>query len=154
MVAGDGSRRRHRVGSLAFLAIYWGSGDAIGSVSAPVYLLVALFSFLPPYRILMVWVYQHTRSLLIGILMHASLTSSMLILGPAVSGRDLLIYDLTLAYVFWMAAVVVLALEGRRTRSRRVPGRNRSRARRVTVGSVSLSRRWRRAPCRRRSRAS
>lgn len=104
-------------GAWHLLAIYWGSGDAIGSVPAPVYLLVALFSFLLPYRILMVWAYQHTRSLLIGILMHASLTSSMLILGPAVSGRDLLIYDLTLAAIFWIAAIVVLALEGRRTRA-------------------------------------
>jgi membrane protease YdiL (CAAX protease family) len=104
-------------GAWHFLAIYWGSGDAMGSVPAPVYLLIALFSFLPPYRILMVWVYQHTRSLLIGILMHASLTSSMLILGPAVAGRELLTYDLTLAAVFWIAAGVVLALEGRRTRT-------------------------------------
>lgn len=29
----------------------------------------------------MVWVYRHTRSLPVGIVMHASLTSSMLILG-------------------------------------------------------------------------
>ena len=38
-------------GAWDLLAIYWGSGDAIGSVPAPVYLLVALFSFLLPYRI-------------------------------------------------------------------------------------------------------
>jgi uncharacterized protein len=104
-------------GAWHLLAIYWGSGDAMGNVPAPVYLLVALFSFLPPYRVLMVWVYQHTRSLLIGILMHASLTSSMLILGPAVSGRELLMYDLMLAAIFWVAAAVALALEGRRART-------------------------------------
>src|SRR5687768_1476836 len=103
-------------GAWHFLAIYWGSGDAIGAVAVPLYLLVALFSFLPPYRILMAWVYRHTRSLFIGILMHASLTSSMLMLGPAVSGRELLIYDMTLAATFWIAATVVLALEARRTR--------------------------------------
>jgi uncharacterized protein len=100
-------------GAWHFLAIYWGSSDAMGSVPAPVYLLVALFSFLPPYRVLMVWVYRHTRSLLIGILMHASLTSSILILGPAVSGPALLIYDLTLAAVLWIAAAAVLAFERR-----------------------------------------
>lgn len=100
-------------GAWHFLAIYWGSSDAMGSVPAPVYLAVALFSFLPPYRVLMVWVYQHTRSLLIGILMHASLTTSMLILGPAVSGRELLTYDLAFAAVLWIGAAIVLALERR-----------------------------------------
>lgn len=107
-------------GAWHFLAIYWGSGDAIGSVPVALYLLVALFSFLPPYRILMTWVYRHTRSLFIGILMHASLTSSMLMLGPAVSGRELLIYDLTLTAAFWIAAALVLALEARHTRKQTI----------------------------------
>lgn len=102
-------------GAWHFLAIYWGSSDAVGSVPVPLYLLVALFSFLPPYRILMTWVYRRTRSLFIGILMHASLTSCMLMLGPAVAGRELLIYDLALAATFWIAAALVLALEARHT---------------------------------------
>ena len=103
-------------GAWHFLAIYWGSADAFGSVWVPLYLLVTLFSFLPPYRVLMTWVYRHTRSLLVGILMHASLTASMLMLGAAVSGRDLLIYDLTLGATFWIAALMVLALEARHGR--------------------------------------
>lgn len=32
-----------------FLAIWWGSADAFGRVPVALYLLVALFSFLPPY---------------------------------------------------------------------------------------------------------
>lgn len=100
-------------GAWHYLAIHWGSGEAMGSVPAVVYLAVALFAFLPPYRVLMTWVYQHTRSLLVGILMHASLTSSMLILGPAVSGRDLLLYDLVLGSMLWMGAAVVLGFEAR-----------------------------------------
>jgi hypothetical protein len=94
-------------GAWHFLAIYWGSADAVGSVPAPVYLLVALFSFLVPYRILMTWVYQHTRSTLIGVLMHASLTSSMLIMGPPVSGYELLTYDLVFGSVLWIAVAIV-----------------------------------------------
>lgn len=107
-------------GAWHFLAIYWGSADAFGSVWVPLYLLVTLFSFLPPYRVLMTWMYRHTRSLFIGILMHASLTSSMLMLGPAVSGRELLIYDLTLGAIFWIATALVLALGAHRTRKQRV----------------------------------
>jgi CAAX protease family protein len=41
-----------------------------GSVPSPLYLVVLLFSWLPPYRVLMVWVYDHTRSLLVAMLMH------------------------------------------------------------------------------------
>ena len=94
-------------GAWHFLAIYWGSADAVGSVPAPAYLLVVLFSFLVPFRILMTWVYQHTRSTLIGVLMHASMTSSMLILGPPVSGYELLTYDLVFGAVLWIAVAII-----------------------------------------------
>lgn len=100
-------------GAWHFFAIYWGSGAELTSVSAPLFLLVALFAFLPPYRILMTWVYRHTRSLFVGILMHASLTASMLILGPAASGIEVVAYDLVLGAVLWVAAAVVLAFEAR-----------------------------------------
>jgi hypothetical protein len=45
------------------------------------------------YRVLMVWVYDRTGSLLVAMLMHASLTATTLIAGPlAISGADLLTY--------------------------------------------------------------
>lgn len=94
-------------GAWHFLAIYWGSADAVASAPVPLYLVVALFSFLVPFRILMTWVYQNTRSTLIGVLMHASLTSSMLIMGPAVSGYELLTYDLSFGAVLWIAVAIV-----------------------------------------------
>ena len=96
-------------GAWHFLAIWWGSGDAFGRVAVPLFLLVALFSFLPPYRVLMVKVYARTGSLLIGILMHASLTASMIILGPPVKGTQSLIYDLAFATVLWGIVTAVLA---------------------------------------------
>ena len=40
------------------------------------------FSFLPAYRVLMVWVYDRTGSVLVAMLMHVSLTASTLILQP------------------------------------------------------------------------
>jgi membrane protease YdiL (CAAX protease family) len=117
-------RKRHSVvasalmigvvwGAWHFLAIWWGSADATGSVPTGLFMMVALFSFLPPYRVLMTMVYERTGSLLIGILMHASLTSSMLILGPAVSGMALLAFDLAFAAALW--AVVALAVTAQRT---------------------------------------
>ena len=96
-------------GAWHFLAIWWGSASAFGSVPVAVFLLVALFSFLPPYRLLMVRVYERTGSLLIGILMHASLTSSMILLGPSVKGAESVIYNLTFATVLWGAVAAMLA---------------------------------------------
>ena len=58
---------------------------------------MALFSFLPPYRVLMVRVYERTGSLFISILMHASLTASMIFFGPAVKGAESVIYNLIFA---------------------------------------------------------
>lgn len=89
-------------GAWHFLAILWGSVSAIGDVPVVLYLCVALFSFLPPYRLLMTWVYERTESLLIAVLMHASLTGSMLVLGSAVSGRSLLVFDLVFAAALWL----------------------------------------------------
>jgi membrane protease YdiL (CAAX protease family) len=125
-------------GAWHFLAIYWGSANAIGSVPVPIYLLVALFSFLVPYRILMTWVYQRTRSALIGVLMHASLTSSMLIMGAPVSGRDLLTYDLAFGAVLWIAAAIVLVtsrpLSPGGNRIRKASSSRAARTRRMHLG--------------------
>jgi membrane protease YdiL (CAAX protease family) len=90
-----------------FLPIWWGSADAFGSVSVPIFMLVALFSFMPPYRILMVWVYEKTESLLVAVLMHTSLTSSMLIMGPAVTGIDAVVYNLAFSGLLWCVVAIV-----------------------------------------------
>jgi membrane protease YdiL (CAAX protease family) len=114
-------RRRHGIlatglivglvwGAWHFLASWWGSGPTSGGLSMAIYMPVMLFSFLPPYRVLMVWVYHRTGSLLVAMLMHASLTGGLRILDPlAISGPPLLIYNLILAAVLWVAVAVVLA---------------------------------------------
>jgi uncharacterized protein len=87
----------------------------------PVGAILAVTSFfllvgqLPAYRLLMVWVYEHTQSLLLAILMHWGLTASTFILGPAsISGLDLLVYDIALAAAWWLVVgVVALANRGR-----------------------------------------
>jgi hypothetical protein len=73
-----------------------------------------LFSFLPAYRVLMVWVYDRTASLVVAMLMHASLTASMLILGPlALSGVPLVTYLLVLAGALWVV-IAAVAMANRR----------------------------------------
>lgn len=93
-----------------FLPTYWGSGDSFGVLSLSLLLPPCFFyvGVLPAYRLLMVWVYDHTESLLVTILMHASLTASTLfILAPSVEGLPLFTYYLILAAVLWAAVAVV-----------------------------------------------
>ena len=75
---------------------------------------LVLVGQLPAYRVLMVWVYNRTESLLVAILMHTSLTASTFILGPAViSGTALLVYDIVLGGAWWVViAAVILANRG------------------------------------------
>jgi uncharacterized protein len=85
-------------GAWHFLVVVWGIGTSAGTLPLALFVPLDLFSFLPVYRVLMVCVYDRTASLLVSVLMHASLTASMLILGPpAVSGLPLLTYLLVLA---------------------------------------------------------
>jgi membrane protease YdiL (CAAX protease family) len=116
-------RRRYRVlttglivgfvwGVWHFLPTYWGSGDSSGALSLALLLPPCFFyvGVLPAYRVLMVWVYDRTESLLVAILMHASLTANTLfVLAPSVEGVSLFLYYLVLAAVLWgiVAAIAV-----------------------------------------------
>ena len=98
--------------------LFSGSGSSSGVLPPALYLLVLLFSVLPAFRVLMVWVYERTESLLVAILMHVSLTASTLIFMPlATSGVTAVTYDLVLAAVLWVvAAAVAVANHGHLTR--------------------------------------
>jgi membrane protease YdiL (CAAX protease family) len=121
------SRMRQRYGILAtglvvgllwgawhWLSNFWGSGTSSGDLALSLFLAAQLFSVavLPAYRVLMVWVYDRTGgSLLVAMLMHASLTAVWLILmPPGVSA--LLIWYLVLAATLWVVVAAVAAANG------------------------------------------
>jgi len=55
----------------------------------------------------MVWVYDSTESLSVAMLIHASLTASLLTLNPlGILGAHLVVYSFALAAVLCLAAVV------------------------------------------------
>jgi uncharacterized protein len=90
----------------------WAAEAAAGELPAPAYALslaVGVFvGYLTGFRVLMVWVYQRTRSLLLAMLMHASLTTSLLALNPlGIAGRNLVIYSFSLAAAIWVVVGVV-----------------------------------------------
>ncbi len=90
------------------LPLFLGSVGSSGSFPSALYLSVLLFSFLPAYRVLMVWVYDSTGSLLLAILMHAPLAASQLVFIPlTISGIQLVIYDLIFTIALWIFVAVV-----------------------------------------------
>jgi CAAX protease family protein len=98
-------------GAYHFSVIYWSSSP---SGALPLVILLAqLFAWLPAYRVLMVWVYDRTGSLLVGMIMHAVLTSGMIILTPtAISGVPLLTWLVVLAAVLWVVVAAVAVASG------------------------------------------
>jgi len=70
-------------------------------------LLARLFSWLPAYRILMVWLFDRTQSLLMVILMHISLVASLVLFDPILEGTDLIIFILIRAVILWLLVALV-----------------------------------------------
>jgi membrane protease YdiL (CAAX protease family) len=110
-------------GAWHFLVNLWGSEASAGGLPLALFLLAALFSFLPPYRVLMIWVYDRTGSLLVAMLMHASLIAAWQVSWPpGIAGLPQVIWYVAWAAVLWavVAAVVVV--------HRGQPARHRTRA--------------------------
>ncbi len=76
------------------MPLFLGSLNSAGNVPKVMYLSAQLFTFLPAYRVLMVWTYDNTKSLLIGMLMHVPQTASTIIFQPNVTGHQAVLYNL------------------------------------------------------------
>jgi len=93
------------------LSNYIGSTEGAGSVSLLLYLPVMLFSFLPPFRVLMLWVYRHTESLWLALLMHASLDMFWMLSMPvSITGKERVIWYLLWAVVLWILVIIIIAV--------------------------------------------
>jgi membrane protease YdiL (CAAX protease family) len=68
---------------------------------------------LPAYRILLVFVYDRTKSLPVIMLMHAFLSASTLIFQPASSGNITFVWNLVLGIILWII-VAMIAITNRR----------------------------------------
>ena len=107
----------------------WASVTFSGALPVAISLPLQLFFFtvagLTAYRVLMVWVYDRTgESMLVVMLMHASLTASMIILPPVVTGVAFLTYNLVLTAVLWVVVgLVALANGGHLTQQPPLPRR-------------------------------
>ncbi len=87
---------------------YIGSAAGAGTVPLPLYISLLLFTFLPPYRILMMWVYKHTGSLFIAVLMHASLDIFWILSTPLLlTGKERVIWYALWAVVLWSIVAII-----------------------------------------------
>lgn len=94
-------------GGWHLLSNYLGSASDAGGLDLFFYIAVLLFSFLPPYRVLMVWVYNRTNSLFVAILMHVSLDIFWLLSMPlALTGPQRVTWYLAWAAVLWILVAV------------------------------------------------
>jgi uncharacterized protein len=96
---------------VTFLSTVSPSGAVSWSLLLPP--LCFYVAVLPAYRVLMVWVYDRTESLLVAMLMHTSLAAStFVILLPSARGVALIAYYLVLAAVLWVVVGAVAVANG------------------------------------------
>ena len=103
-------------GAWHLLQMWWVGGTS--SEALPLALFLPLFflsavAILTAYRVLMVWVYDRTGSLLVAVLMHASyIFSTLFVLAPPTTGVPFLTYSGVFAVALWV--VVAASRRGQR----------------------------------------
>lgn len=124
-------RRRHSALTIALIVGFlWGTwhilialwmGGSFAEGQWTPYLLGILVFYLaalPAFRVLLVWIYDRTESLLLVMLMHASFSASMLILQPPLAGAPFLRWNLAIAAALCVVIVAIAAANGWRVSRR------------------------------------
>jgi uncharacterized protein len=100
-------------GAWHFLPVYFGCGDVEGNLDFQLLYPGIFFHYggLIPFRILLVWLYDKTKSILLPWIMHATLTSgTFFILNISKTGLPLFIYYLILSICLWIIVAIVNSL--------------------------------------------
>jgi membrane protease YdiL (CAAX protease family) len=102
----------------------WAARAAAGDLPVSIHLtgIVAgvFVGYLTAFRVLMAWVYERTGSVFLGMLMHISFTSSLLILNPlGIAGANLATFSFALAGAIWLVVAAVVIVPGRIPRATR-----------------------------------
>jgi membrane protease YdiL (CAAX protease family) len=93
--------------------LFGGTTDPEGTVPRVVLVVVLLFAWLTPYRLLMVWLYDRTESLPLAMLMHAPIAAGALILATEdASGTATMIQVLTWGAIYWAIVGVIASANG------------------------------------------
>jgi membrane protease YdiL (CAAX protease family) len=93
--------------------MFGGTTDPTGILPAALVVAVYLFAWLPPYRVLMVWVYDRTESLFIAMLMHVPISVTAFVLASeATSSAALVVPVLIRGAALWLIVAVVAWANG------------------------------------------
>jgi membrane protease YdiL (CAAX protease family) len=125
-------RKRFGVlGTGLFIGVLWGvwhfpAFSATGRTSEPlspvVFTVALLFTWLIPYRVLMVWLYDHTHSLLLAMIMHVPIVMEKFILYPSESSSTFTaISNVIEAAALWVVVAVVFLASRNRLEMLTVP---------------------------------
>jgi membrane protease YdiL (CAAX protease family) len=96
---------------------YWGASGDLSGVLLLAVVAANILAWFPPYRVLMVWVYNRTESLLLAMLMHGSATGSLVIFASLAPGWPLFTFLLVFGAVLWaVVAAVAVANHGHLSR--------------------------------------
>jgi membrane protease YdiL (CAAX protease family) len=103
------------------LPLFAGSAASSGAIPPAVFMAAMLFAWLPPYRVLMVWVHDRTGSLLLAMLMHLPIVVCQYVLNPeATSGEQRFMSLIATGVLLWLVVgAVALANGGQLARERR-----------------------------------
>ncbi len=98
-----------------FMIAFWSINYMAGTDSSTMFVAGFLAFYLlalPAYRVLLVFVYDRTKSLPVIMLMHAFLSASTLILQPSATGEIAFIWNLVLGIILWIivASAIVINL--------------------------------------------
>jgi membrane protease YdiL (CAAX protease family) len=116
-------RKRHGIVSTGvIMGLLWGvwhfplfaASARSAPIAPPLYLCVILFSWLPPYRVLMVWLYDRTESVLLAILMHVPIVLASTMLGPT-SPNIVVSYDLAFGSALWIVVAIIAVISSRQS---------------------------------------
>lgn len=111
-------------GAWHLLQMWWVGSTSSGAVPLAVYLplfFLSAVAILTAFRVLMVWVYDRTGSLLVAVLMHASyIFTTLLFLAPPTTGVPFLTYSGVFVVALWLVvAAVAVANDGQLSRHAR-----------------------------------
>jgi membrane protease YdiL (CAAX protease family) len=79
--------------------------NTMGNVWLPQFAIFYVAT-LTAYRVLMTWVYANTRSLLLAVLMHAAYTGWLMVIFPATSSQQSLLWQAAFAASLWAAVIL------------------------------------------------
>lgn len=108
-----------------FMIAFWASNYLAGADSWTMFVagFIAFYLLaLPAYRVLLVLVYDRTRSLPVIMLMHAFFSASTLIFQPTATGQFAFVWNLVLGLTLWV--IIVMIVTNKRLRVLQKPSKN------------------------------